>query len=225
MMGMPRGEIDLSCIADPQTGYEPTTKRLDRLERANRRLTAILCLLGSVALAAAAIGATRGHVRSLDAERVILRDRAGKVRAEFTAAGSGPGLMLFDADGRERLRLHAADDGTTTLSLATPASGHATRRSITFRSGLDGWSTVAFADSTRQERLAIGLGYDGEPRLRMYTKDGAARVTLGSDMSGRVDCILHDVNGSERAVMRSAPGGAATFTAYDDEGKPTFRAP
>ena len=222
---MTRGQPKSACFTAPESTNDATAERLNRLERANRRLAAALGLLGLVAIITVAVGATREEARSLDAERITLRDKAGKVRAEFIADGSGPALTLFDTESRERLRLHAADDGTTTLSLTTPARGQALSRSIKFRTALDGWSTVLFTDSAKQERLAIGLGYDGEPRLRMYTSDGKACMSLGSDRSGRVDCILHDAGGSERAVIRSGPGGATTFAIYDDEGKPIFQAP
>lgn len=225
MRWMTRGQPAKVSIIERESTNDATAERLDRLERANKRLTAALGLLGLVALIAVAVGATGQDARSLDAERITLRDEAGRVRAELVADKQGPSLTLFDAEAKERLRLHAADDGTTTLSLATPARGEVPSRSIAFRTALDGWSTLAFTDSAKQERLALGLGYDGEPRLRMYTKDGRARVSLGSDMSGRVDCILHDASGSERAVIRSGPGGAATFTVYDGEGKALFRAP
>lgn len=202
-----------------------SAERLDRLERSNRRLTRAVAALTVLILAGLVISATREHPRTLDAERITLRDKAGKVRAEFIADRNGPRLTLFDAEGTERLGCHAADDGTTTLNFATSIQEGAPSRTIKFRTALDGWSLLSFTDSAQQERLAVGLGYDGEPRLRMYTKDGRARVTLGSDMSGRVDCILHDASGSERAVIRSAPGGSATFTLYDGEGKALFQAP
>lgn len=200
-------------------------EHLRRIERTNRRLSAAVVLLLLGGIVAVGIGAAGSRPRTLDAERITLRDKAGKVRAELIADREGPGLTLFDADGTERIRFHAADDGTTTLNLATPSRDRGPSRSIAVRSAVDGWSTLSFTDATKQERLAVGLGYDGEPRLRMYTKDGKARVSLGSDMSGRVDCILHDAGGGERAVIRSGPGGAATFTLYDGEGKAIIRTP
>ncbi len=159
-----------------------SAEHLDRLERSNRRLTRAVVALTLLILAGLFIGAAREHPRTLDAERITLRDKAGRVRTELIADRDGPGLTLFDAEGTERARVHAADDGTTTLNLATPTKEGAPSRSIKFRSAVDGWSLLSFTDSTKQERLAVGLGYDGEPRLRMYTKDGKARVTLGSDM-------------------------------------------
>lgn len=204
---------------------DPIGVRLKRLERANRSLMAAVVLLFLAGVVASGVGAGREGPRTLDAERITLRDKAGKVRAELIADRGGPGVALFDADGTERIRFHAADDGTTTLNLATPSRDQGPSRSIAFRSAVDGWSTLSFTDATKQERLAVGLGYDGEPRFRMYTRDGKARVSLGSDMSGRVECILHDASGTGRAVIRSGPGGAATFTLYDSEGKAIFRAP
>ena len=111
------------------------------------------------------------------------------------------------------------------MNLATTTKDGGPGRAITLRSAADGWSTVSFADGTKQVRLVLGLGYDGEPRLRMSTKDGKARVTLGSDMSGRVDCILHDASGSERVVIRSAPDGSPSIKLYDREEKRVFHAP
>jgi hypothetical protein len=89
----------------------------------------------------------------------------------------------------------------------------------------DGWTTLSFLDGAGGERLMAGLAYDGEPRVQMTTPGGRPRVTLGSDMSGRADLVLHDADGAERAVVRLAPGGEARLEIYDARGKNLFSAP
>src|SRR3954451_18528840 len=80
-----RGDTKRNRITGPESMNDATAERLDRLERANQRLTAALGLLGSVALIALTVGAAGEGTRTLDAERITLRDKAGRVRAEFLA--------------------------------------------------------------------------------------------------------------------------------------------
>ncbi len=199
------------------------TERVARLEQLNRRLLGGLALATLGAAVLLSLGFMPGKEKLIEAERLILRDANGHRRVECHAGPKGPALTFFDADGTQRLRLQTEDDGASTLSLHQPSEQ--ARRDVTLKVAPDGWSLLSFADAKQQERLAVGLGYDGEPRLRMYTRDGKARASLGSDMSGRVDCVLHDANGTERAVIRSAPGGTPSITLYDSQGKAVYAAP
>jgi hypothetical protein len=66
------------------------TQRLDRLERESRRwkLAACLSVLGMVAVAL--IGQAAPRYRIVEAEKFVLRDSAGRVRATLGAQSSGP---------------------------------------------------------------------------------------------------------------------------------------
>ncbi len=53
----------------------------------------------------------------VEAEKFILRDREGKIRAELGLGAGGPSLALLDADGHCRVRLAVLADGSSRLSL------------------------------------------------------------------------------------------------------------
>ncbi len=203
---------------------DATAERLDRLERTNRRLVAALSLFASLAIIALGIGATRKDARSLDAGRILLRDPSGTIRARLGADESGPSLIFLDKDGAERLRIETPDDGPSLMTLTTSHDARP-KRAVRLRMTKDGWATLSFLDGEKQERLTFGLGYDGEPRLRMNSKDGKARASLGPDASGRVDFVLYDEGGNGRALMRLAPDGTPELMLFDAEEKTLFHAP
>ncbi len=206
------------------TGSDPTAERIACLERANRRLSAAVLALAVCAAGVCTIGAGRDPAGCLEARRITLRDEAGRVRARFSADGDGPRLSFFDRRGAERLSLRCPDDGASVFKLGNGGRDRLTHRSIVLRAAPDGWSSLLFCDDNERERLTLGLAYDGEPRLRMSTREGRSRIGLGADMSGRADLVIHDTSGDERAVMRVAPGGAPNLILYDGHGARLFSA-
>lgn len=203
---------------------ETLEARLSRLERTNKRYARALAVFVCAAVALSCIGANP-RKRDCEAERFILRDASGTVRAELSSAATGPTLSFFDPAGTERLRLHADDDGQTVVSLKAGVREEGSRRAIDIQAGNNGWSSLSFSDGGSQERLSLGLAYDGEPRLRMTNRQGRPRIGLGSDMCGRADLVIHDSQGEERAALRSAPSGTPTLTLYDSDGHKCFVAP
>jgi hypothetical protein len=203
---------------------EEMGERIERLERGNRHLAGAACLLALGALAA--VGWARGATSpgTVDARRIILRDGRGRIQGDLRASVGRPGLTLVDSEGVERLRLCCSDDGSTALSITTGRDS-GTRRSIDLRAASDGWSALSLLDEKDVERLAIGLAYDGEPRLRMFTPGGKPRISIGSDTSGRAEVVIHDGGGTERGVLRAAPGGSTSLSLYDAEGTAVFTAP
>ena len=78
--------------------FEALETRIRRLERANRRLK----WLGLVVAALAATGMAWGQSgKGIDvqAQKLELRDDAGRVRAELSILEKGPALRFFDAAG------------------------------------------------------------------------------------------------------------------------------
>ncbi|QDV39448.1 hypothetical protein ElP_74150 (plasmid) [Tautonia plasticadhaerens] len=105
---MSRGRPERGRIGGPRPAGDATAERLDRLERSNRRILVVLCLLGSATLVA--VGAVGTGARSPDGDRITLRDRGVALRAMPTGrVGAEP--RLFDEDGGERLRIGTPDDG------------------------------------------------------------------------------------------------------------------
>lgn len=92
-------------------------QRLEELERNGRRWRWACAGLLLATLIVVVEGTdwirTRQH---LVAHELVLRDSAGRVRAQL-AAEETPGLILYDEKGREHLRLQARPDGSARLSL------------------------------------------------------------------------------------------------------------
>ena len=91
--------------------------RLDRLEKCCQRLKlaclSLAVLFGTLLLVAAQVPKTK----TLEAERLVIRDGQGQVRAEVN--GNGPYLKLFDEKGKVRAELFSdhlklLDDKQTT---------------------------------------------------------------------------------------------------------------
>jgi len=100
---------------------EPTldtlAQRLERVERENRSLrrVGVLMLVGVAALLIAA-QATANRV--VEAEKFVVRDASGKIRAELGAPPDGRvALTLFDRDGGLRVELRVLTNGRVGLLL------------------------------------------------------------------------------------------------------------
>lgn len=98
---------------------ESLRERLDRLERHNRylKLAGALMLIGLIA--GALTGPAVGSSPIVEAERVILKGRDGRVRAAFALAGDGSPVLAFNAkDGMTRIVLGIVD-GEPRLNLVS----------------------------------------------------------------------------------------------------------
>ncbi|HET8577589.1 MAG TPA: hypothetical protein VFO18_10850 [Methylomirabilota bacterium] len=132
---------------------EPTLdqlmERLDRLERWNRRLGAMLvaALLGTVATLLMGQAPPHRSPRTLEAEEFVLRDSRGQIRAMLGASQkpSGTGLQIYSEDGKPRTRLILSSDGTASLE---------------------------FLDTSERVRVLLGVRENGAPRLWLGNEAG-----------------------------------------------------
>jgi hypothetical protein len=95
------------------------SERLDRLERHNHylKLAGALMVIGLVA--GALTGPAVGSSPVVEAEKFILKDRSGRVRAAFGLGGDGSPVLAFnDEDGMTRLVLGILD-GQPQLNFAS----------------------------------------------------------------------------------------------------------
>jgi hypothetical protein len=93
--------------------------RLNQLERRNRQLgLTLVCLMavGGVVLLGAAQGAKRA---SGETDTLVLRDRAGTVRARLEMGDDGPVFQFLDGQGRPLARLGTSQDALV-LGLVDP---------------------------------------------------------------------------------------------------------
>lgn len=86
--------------------------RLDKVERQDRKLRRA----GIAVLVLAAAGLLMGgqampKARTVEAESFVLKDGAGKIRAELNLRKDMPVLVLYDENGKFRVMLDAFKDG------------------------------------------------------------------------------------------------------------------
>ena len=81
------------------SGPPDLAQRVEKLEKANRRLklagVLALTLVGCLLLLGVA-----SPDRTVEAEEFILRDASGNRRAGLAVVAQGPGLHLYDANGK-----------------------------------------------------------------------------------------------------------------------------
>jgi len=153
------------------------TRRLDRLERENRRLKFVgaLALLGLGALTVMGQTAPTSVANTLEAERFVLRDNAGNVRATLGLRPDGTAaLALADDTQQDRAVLSVTAPGQASVDLSDRA-GH-------LRAGL---GVRADGSALRAEtRLEITLGErpDDAVRLTLFAP-GASAVEISGDFT------------------------------------------
>jgi len=74
-------------------------KRLEELEKQNRRLKQVVALFMIVVSSELLIGAAGLKGRTVEASRIDLKDEAGTTRAILGMRSAGPGLALYDGGG------------------------------------------------------------------------------------------------------------------------------
>ena len=119
-------------------------ERLEKLEKQNRRLKRAGLVVMVLAGATLLIGQAKPQVQwKVEAERFVLMDANGKLRAELGMAEHGPHLAFYDAEGTRRAVLGIVQKGPG----------------------------LFFLDTTQKRRVAMGLAEKG-PVLFFFDEDG-----------------------------------------------------
>jgi hypothetical protein len=196
------------------------TQRLEGLERDNRRLKRMARLSGVVIAALMLTGQLTAGSRVIEAERFVLRDVAGRLRADLSMDPKhGPGLRLYDQAGKRRAELMVwAEGGDPTLHLNGPDEHP---QAIVHGAG------VILNGSTSSADLSAGPNYAS---LRLGTAASKTDLTLGSgyshltfsDTAGAPDRIsLGWGIGTTGLRLRDAKGrGEVTAEVDDHDGIP-----
>jgi hypothetical protein len=182
-------------------------RRVDELERENRKLRrngTLVMGLGALMLLATAsmlisLRAGTGQVaEAVEANRFVLRDADGHVRAVLGLNPDGATrLVLQDRDGRERLRLSLLADGSPGVSF-TDREGR-TRAVL----GLlpDETSSLVFADRWGKTRAVLGLSADESSTLVFADRNGETRMGVGVESDGSAGVTLFE----REAAQAGAP--------------------
>lgn len=222
--------------------------RLGKVEKENRRLKRIAVGVLVVAGAFLLMGQARSS-RTIEAEKFILRDGSGTVRARLEMEPMDrPTLVLLDTKGFPLLTLAAGE--TPFLNLC---KGHCEDQQVwlgTYPNGLFGVALYGKDTGAPLHGLQAGLGVvKGVPGLNLYGKDATEGASLDleagprlflSDSNGQVDLEKASVDVSDfhgfRAVIghtdletprtgESHKTSAASIVLFGKDGKALWTAP
>src|SRR5262249_40547023 len=152
--------------------------RVERLERQNRRLKRAAVAVALLALAFLALGHPRaseaqqkGKTRVVEAERFIVRDADGKMRAALGMSRSVPGMAVFDENEKQRVGLYFSG------------------------------KSYGLVLNDAQEKALIALETDGKGGAGLtFREAGQTRVNLSVGKTGQ-GLEVHDDNGKRRALL------------------------
>lgn len=141
-------------------------KRLDTLEKQNRRLKQVISLF-MIVVSSLALMSVAGHKgRTIEARQFALKDEAGTTRAVLGMRSAGPGLALYDSHGNKVqalltvlqagpvLGLYDAD-GTTRVLLGVTPKG----------------ATLTFNDVEGKLRAEMGFSAEA-PHITFFDREG-----------------------------------------------------
>lgn len=178
---------------------EPTMgaleRRMEAVERENRRwqwmVTVTLAVVAAMVILVQATPTKFGKV--IEAERFVLRDTNGSIRAELGLIDGASVLLLNDKDGKPGVALSVFPDGPRRVSLLD-RDGR-TRSVLTARA--DGDSGLRLFDKNLMHRASLDVMADGRPILRLADKQiSPAQLTVLSRQVP-VPWFRHPTAGSE----------------------------
>lgn len=202
---------------------DPIVSRIERLEAQNRRLKrgALVCLVAIASFglmgqakrkskrAPAPARPTAPAVpKSIEAESFILKDSAGRVRAELSMGGTGPSFRLLDQGGSAlvTLSLNDATPGGPFLLLSDPP--HRAGLSMSVLEGAGSQISLTGERTNAQARIGV-------------TKDGTALELF--DQDGFSTDIGNGVQPSKSGKMKNT--SAASITLFNKDRKVLWAAP
>jgi len=169
-----------------------------------------------------ASGTVRAELSAVEGEAgLVVLSPSGKFRAELTAVEDGAGLVIFGPRGEVRVAVGVDADGEPSLNLCDgdPAS----------RAGLtrltDGAWAVCLSGPGGQGRVMLTVEPDGAAAVYLNDQDRKARASLVVDSDGTPSLCLWDREGNPRTTMQLRRDGTPAFALYDKYGRPTWSRP
>ncbi len=192
---------------------EPTVgtlaQRLNIMERQNRRLKR----MGMVILAGATVLTLMGQARlsrTVEAEKFILKDASGKVRAEIGMGEKGPALRFRAEDGKFRIGLGLVGDEHGLFLLDANE-----RKQATLGVGSLGPALMLY-DNKGKRRMVFGMSKGAQPLFELAGTNEVWRVRLlVTDTGSALD--FQDSRGQRQLMLVGDPkgGGLGIYDAND----------
>jgi len=150
--------------------YEAIVRRVEGLEQEVRRWRRIAAALGLTAVVVATLGAAAPR-RVLEAQKFLIKDASGRVRAELGPSDSDKEIALRfrDAGGSQRITLGLQDD--TSLLVLGDKSGRPRAGLVTLAQGAPAFTLY---DTSGRPRVELGLVREGEPHVSLMDARGGS---------------------------------------------------
>ena len=185
-----------------QTVADVLVGRIDRLERQNRRFRRAATAIALGVAAVFLMGQTVPKSPAVETQKLVLKDKRGKIRAVLGAFSEDEpfGLLVFDANQRIRAKLGLEEDGSPILALTDDRG--ADRVTLHPAVGLrilgDGPS------------VTLGVTHGNEPTLHLNDKDGWTRAALVLTNTNTAPILKFlDPRGNARAWIGAMSDGKA----------------
>jgi hypothetical protein len=150
--------------------YETIVRRVERLEREARRWRRAATALALVVVALATLGAAVPR-RVVEAQKFVVRDASGRIRAELGPTDSDQELALRFRDQRGSQRLTVGMENETALLVLGDKTGRPRAGLVTLAEGAPG---LTLYDGTGRARVELALAREGEPRVALLDARGGS---------------------------------------------------
>jgi hypothetical protein len=180
-------------------------ERLDRLERSNRSLKAVLAVSLCCAVALVVMGANSPAPKVIEAQKVILRDNAGNERGELFATDTSWGLVLFNKNNKQAASLVV---GSELNGLVLLDQNGNIRQTLTSNMDESAWNL--FRPGSDSAQFAVTDNVQGTA-LTVRDRANNDRVSLGASPKGAA-IVLADKDGAPRTIMADSHLGFVTFS-------------
>jgi hypothetical protein len=193
-------------------------ERVGRLERENRRWKWIggVALIGVLTLIAG--GANQPGI--VEAERIVLRDKVGKIRAVLEVKEDGtPRLALFDREANEGVELAVDSQVGSSLGLWCKQGAS----SIWALANNAGAAHVNLTVEDGQDLRLLSSGKDiNLAELSLGPSAGPSQISLACAKGRSAGIEFDAVNGKEapRIEMGTLPDGSVGLTVTDKDERP-----
>ena len=200
---------------------EMLEQRLERLERQCRRWrragVVFAALVGTPILAGVVALLTVDGTR--EAERVLIRDKAGRVRMDMgTWKDGSPRLLFAGASGTPRLEIRVGADETPSVELLD--------EKMKVRLSMDVGKlgpTLSVRDKDANPRVMMKLAKDGSPGLSLHDVSGRFRLVVGLEGNGTSRLTFSDSNENVRMVVGINKDGEPALGLTDTKGAVGFQ--
>ncbi len=185
-----------------ETPMDVLVRRIDRLERENRRFRRVATAIAFGVAAVFLMGQTVPKSPAVETQKLVLKDKRGKIRAVLGGFSEDEpfGLLVFDANQRIRTKLGLEEDGSPILALTDDRGVDRVALHPAF-----GLRVLGDGPS-----VTLGVNYGTEPALHLNDKDGwtrAALVLTGTNTAPILKFL--DQRGNARAWIGAMSDGKA----------------